>query len=45
MVGVGEVVGNVLAVASLINGKTVILTMQINPDGSTGLHTIELSAV
>jgi hypothetical protein len=33
-VGVGEIVGNVLAVASWVNGKTVILTMQINPDGS-----------
>ena len=34
IVGVGEVVGNVLAVASWTNGRTVILTMQINPDGS-----------
>ena len=34
IVGVGDVVGNVLAVASWTNGRTVILTMQINPDGS-----------
>jgi hypothetical protein len=33
-IGVGEIVGNVLAVASWVNGKTVILTMQIHPDGS-----------
>jgi hypothetical protein len=33
-VGVGEIVDNVLVVASWVNGKTVILTMQINPDGS-----------
>jgi hypothetical protein len=33
-VGVGELVGNVLAVASLVDGRTIILTMQINPDGS-----------
>jgi hypothetical protein len=33
-VGVGEIVGNVLAVSSSVNGKTVILIMQINPDGS-----------
>jgi hypothetical protein len=33
-VGVGELVGNVLAVASWTNGRTVILTMQVNPDGS-----------
>jgi hypothetical protein len=34
IVGVGDLVGNVLAVASWTNGRTVILTMQINPDGS-----------
>ena len=34
IVGVGELVGNVLAVASWTNSRTVILTMQINPDGS-----------
>jgi hypothetical protein len=34
MFGVGEVVGNVLAVASLSKGRTVILTMRINADGS-----------
>ena len=33
-VGVGQVVGNVLAVACLIKGRTVILTMTLNPDGS-----------
>jgi hypothetical protein len=33
-VGVGDLVGNVLAVASLVDGRTVILIMQINPDGS-----------
>jgi hypothetical protein len=33
-VGVGQVIGNVLAVASSTNGRTVILTMTINPDGS-----------
>jgi hypothetical protein len=33
-IGVGEVVGNVLAIASLSKGRTVILTMNINPDGS-----------
>jgi hypothetical protein len=34
LVGVGELVGNVLAVASWTNGRTVIMTMQVNPDGS-----------
>jgi type IV secretory pathway protease TraF len=38
IVGVGELVGNVLAVASWTNGRTVILTMQINPDGSLSGH-------
>jgi hypothetical protein len=33
-VGVGQVIGNVLAVACLIKGRTVILTMGISPDGS-----------
>jgi hypothetical protein len=33
-VGVGQVVGNVLAVAGSIKGRTVILLMTINPDGS-----------
>ena len=33
-VGVGQVVGNVLAVASSTRGRTVILMMNINPDGS-----------
>ena len=33
-VGVGQVIGNVLAVACLIKGRTVILTMNIGPDGS-----------
>jgi hypothetical protein len=33
-VGVGQVIGNVLAVACLIKGRTVILTMAINQDGS-----------
>jgi len=33
-VGVGQVIGNFLAVACLIKGRTVILTMAINPDGS-----------
>ena len=33
-VGVGRVIGNFLAVACLIKGRTVILTMAINPDGS-----------
>jgi hypothetical protein len=34
IIGVGELVGNVLAIASLSKGRTVILTMTINPDGS-----------
>ena len=33
-VGVGQVIGDVLAVACLSKGRTVILTMTINPDGS-----------
>jgi hypothetical protein len=33
-VGVGQVIGDVLAVACLSKGRTVILTMNINPDGS-----------
>ena len=33
-VGVGQVIGDVLAVACLTKGRTVILTMKINPDGS-----------
>ena len=33
-VGVGQVVGNALAVAYSIRGRTVILVMSINPDGS-----------
>ena len=33
-VGVGQVVGDVLAVACLSKGRTVILTMPIRPDGS-----------
>jgi hypothetical protein len=33
-VGVGEVIGNVLAVACLTKGRTAILLMTINPDGS-----------
>jgi hypothetical protein len=33
-VGVGQVIGNVLAVACLSRGRTVILTMTLNPDGS-----------
>jgi hypothetical protein len=33
-VGVGQVIGDVLAVACLSKGRTVILTMAINPDGS-----------
>jgi hypothetical protein len=32
--GVGQVIGNTLAVACLIKGRTVILIMHINPDGS-----------
>jgi hypothetical protein len=33
-VGVGEVIGNVLTVACLTKGRTAILMMNINPDGS-----------
>jgi hypothetical protein len=33
-VGVGHVIDNFLAVAYLSKGRTVILTMTINPDGS-----------
>ena len=33
-VGVGQVIGTVLAVASSARGRTVILMMNINPDGS-----------
>jgi hypothetical protein len=33
-VGVGQVIGDVLAVACLSKGRTMILTMNINPDGS-----------
>jgi hypothetical protein len=33
-VGVGQVVGNVLAIACLTKGRTAILLMTINPDGS-----------
>jgi len=33
-VGVGEVIGNVLTIASLAKGRTAILMMDINPDGS-----------
>ena len=33
-VGVGHVIGNVLAVASWARGRTVIMSMTINPDGS-----------
>ena len=33
-VGVAQVIGNVLAAACLIKGRTVILTMAINRDGS-----------
>jgi hypothetical protein len=33
-VGVGEVIGNVLTIASLAKGRTAILMMNINPDGS-----------
>jgi hypothetical protein len=32
--GVGQVIGNVLAVACLTKGRTAILIMDINPDGS-----------
>lgn len=33
-VGVGQVIGNSLAVACSIKGRTVILIMNVNPDGS-----------
>jgi hypothetical protein len=33
-VGIGQVIGNVLAVASSTKGRTVILLMNINSDGS-----------
>jgi hypothetical protein len=33
-VGVGQVIGDVFAVACLSKGRTMILTMNINPDGS-----------
>jgi hypothetical protein len=33
-VGIGEVIGNVLTVACLTKGRTAILTMKINADGS-----------
>jgi hypothetical protein len=33
-VGVGQVIGNTLAVACSIKGRTVILVMNVNPDGS-----------
>jgi hypothetical protein len=33
-VGVGEIIGNVLTVACLTKGRTAILMMNINPDGS-----------
>jgi hypothetical protein len=33
-VGVGQVIGNILAVASSTRGRTVILMMNINPNGS-----------
>lgn len=33
-VGIGQVIGNVLAVASVARGRTTILIMTINPDGS-----------
>jgi hypothetical protein len=33
-VGVGQLIGDVLAVSCLTNGRTAILTMNINPDGS-----------
>lgn len=33
-VGVGQVIGNILAVASLTRGRAVILMMNINPNGS-----------
>jgi hypothetical protein len=33
-VGVGQVMGNVVAIACLTKGRTAILLMNINPDGS-----------
>lgn len=33
-VGIGQVTGNVLAVASVADGKNSIILMNINPDGS-----------
>ena len=33
-VGVGQVIGNTLAIACLTKGRTAILLMTINPDGS-----------
>ena len=33
-VGVGQVIGNVLVVASSAKGRTAILIMNVNPDGS-----------
>ena len=33
-VGIGHIIGNVLAVASWARGRTVIMSMTINPDGS-----------
>jgi hypothetical protein len=33
-VGIAHIIGNVLAVACLTKGRTVILTMNINPNGS-----------
>jgi hypothetical protein len=37
-VGVGQVIGNALVVASLNKGRTAILIMSINPDGSLSGH-------
>ena len=34
LVGVGQLIGNVLAVAYSIKGRTVISIMNVNPDGS-----------
>jgi hypothetical protein len=34
LVGIGQVIGNTLAVACSIKGRTVILVMNVNPDGS-----------
>ena len=33
-VGIGQVIGDVLVVACLVKGRTAILVMTINPDGS-----------